>query len=94
MRGPIPTGGRRGNEADFMAGANSAFGTSAATGVGHQSEEKEKSAEDVLAFGRPGDGFDVERMQREESSHNHRAPDCAGRSVQEKKEKDCVRDVK
>ena len=44
-----------------------------------QREQPEKCAQDVLAFGRPRDGFDVQRMPGKQRRDKRAAPERAGR---------------
>ena len=63
------------------------------TDVGPQGEQAEEGAEDVLAFGGPGDGFDVERMQGKEGSDEGTAPGGVGGASQKQKEQQGVGDM-
>ena len=55
-------------------------------GIGQEGEQKKEGAEDVLSFGDPGDGFDVEWMPGEEGGDKRAAPAGAGHVEQDEKE--------
>src|ERR1051326_5106580 len=58
--------------------------------VGEQRQHEEKGAEHVLAFGHPGNRFDVNRVEREEGRHHGAGPGSAGHSLQQEKEQHCI----
>ena len=49
-------------------------------------QQPEKSAEHVLAFGNPRDGFDVQRMPGEQRRHKRAAPERAGHFFQHRQQ--------
>src|ERR1039458_1414439 len=57
-------------------------------------EQAEEGAENVLAFGDPGDGFDVERVPGEEGGDEGAAPEGAGHAVQDGEKQKGIGEVK
>ena len=55
-------------------------------GVRPESEHPEESAQHVLPFRRPGNGFDVERVQCKQDGNNGAAPQGAGHLPQKDKQ--------
>ena len=61
--------------------------------IGVKREKKEERAEDVFALGDPGDGFDAERVEREEGGDEQAAPVGAGEAAQPCEEQKRTGDV-
>ena len=63
-------------------------------GINQQCEHPKKRAQHILAFGNPRYGFDVQRMQCEESRNQCAAPLCAGRTIEPEKQEKRVSNMK
>ena len=86
-------GGTRGRGFGFGLGTGVLrlrFGIAHVAAISPEGEDEEEAAEDVLAFGNPGDGFDVERVPGEEGGDHGAAPLRAGQLPKDEKEQDGI----
>jgi hypothetical protein len=66
------------------------FGLFDVSHIRAQGEQPKEGAEDIFAFGDPGDRFDVQGMQGKESGDQRTQPELRGQAVQEEQEKQGV----
>jgi len=50
-----------------------------------QGEQEEQHAQHILALGGPGNGFNIDRVQRKQRAHYQAGPGDSGRLAQQKK---------
>ena len=58
--------------------------------IGHERQEHEESAQDILAFRNPGNGLDMQRVQREQRRHQQAAPARPGPLPEQQEEQQRV----
>ena len=69
------------------------FGQIRKPDIRQERQQPEKSAQNILAFGRPRNRFDMQRMPREQRRDERAAPQRAGGSTQKDKQQQGICDV-